>query len=343
MRWSVKSVLGWGVAGCMAVAGGCQSGALSVAGRGERVKADDGFEVMAYRFTLSPRPAGEPRATVLYIQGSEDRSVTGSMGALAGFCAMNAPVIAGERRGVSPDGSVDREVALKHATRACRVGDAMAVLRWGTASAPAGKPVVVLGASEGGDVAAAVAARAPGVTHVILLGSGGGWTQEEEFRHFVRTRGAYLDLKSEEDLDARVADIKAHPDADTMWAGHPYRRWGTFMFERAADDLLGVDCPILVVHGDRDESVPVEGARALKAEFERAGKTNLTLVEIPGADHRFADPATGASRLPLVEVAIVEWLGRLGVLDAKEVGVYLGRVRAAHPDLFPATAAGQAR
>lgn len=335
MRLDVRIMLASILAASVLTATGCRSGTLAVSGHGERVKADDGFEVMAFRFAQSPPPAGEPRATVLYIQGSEDRSVTGAMGSLAGFCAMGAPVIAAERRGVSPDGTVDAAVALKNSTKACRVGDAMAVLRWGTADAPTGRPVVVLGASEGGDVAAAVAARSKIVTHVILLGSAGGWTQEEEFRHFVRTRGTYLGLASEADLDARVADIRSHPDADTMWAGHPYRRWSTFMFERAADDLLRVECPILVVHGDRDDSVPVEGARALREAFARAGKTNLTFVEIPGVDHRFADPATGKPKLPLVEVAIVEWLGKQGVLDAGEVGVYLQRVRAAHRDLFP--------
>src|SRR5262249_12148101 len=151
---------------------------------------------------------------------------------------------------------VDAAVALKYANKETRVADTLAALNWAAASAPAGKPIALLGASEGGDVAAAVAAKSSKVTHVILLGSGGGWTQEQEFRHFLRANGVCLGLRSEADLDARVADIKAHPDTDTMWAGHPYRRWSSYMFQRPGDDLVKVDCPILVVQGDADDSVP---------------------------------------------------------------------------------------
>jgi pimeloyl-ACP methyl ester carboxylesterase len=320
----------------MACMSGCRSGTISVRGDGLPVAADDGFLLTAYRFTQSPAPASRPRALVFYIQGSEDQTVTTAIGSLAAFCAMNAPVIAAERRGVASDGKVDAVIAARSAARQRRIADSITVLNWGLIGLPSDLPVVLLGASEGGDVAAAVAARCPRVTHVILLGSGGGWTQEEEFRHFIRTRGQCLDLKSEEDLDARVADIRAHPDADLRWAGHPYLRWSTYMFSRPADELLRVECPILVVHGTADDSVPVESARALRDAFIRAGKTNLTLAEIPGASHRFADAASGAPKLPLVEVEVVGWLGKQGALAPAEVEEYLRRVRHAHPSLFAA-------
>lgn len=312
----------------------CGGRGFGVRGVGEVVQAEDGFPLLAYRLTGDPAPSGPVRGTVLYLQGSEDRSVTEAIGSLASFCAMGSEVICLERRGVSPDGKVDVEVAGKSATRELRIADALAVLDWGTRERAAGRPVILLGASEGADVASAVAARAKGVTHVMLLAGGGGWTQEEEFRHFIRTRGEYMGMKSEADLDARVADIRAHPDAETMWAGHPYRRWSTFMFARAADDLLKVDCPILVVHGDRDGAVPIESARALAAAFRRAGKTNLKLVEIAGADHGFGDGTKAGSLLPRVEVEGVRWLAEQGVLNADEARVFIERVRAAHPELF---------
>jgi pimeloyl-ACP methyl ester carboxylesterase len=317
--------------GCLAA---CHSHTISVQAVGHTVTAADGFPIQAYRLTQTPAPSGPPRGLVLYLQGSEDTSVTNSIGSLASFCAMNAPVIALERRGVSPDGKVDADVALKSATLDCRVADAMSVLQWATRDAQPGKPIVLLGASEGADVASAVAARASTITHIILLGGGGGWTQEEEFRHFIRTHRGYMGLKNEAELDAKVADIKAHPNADTMWAGHPYRRWSTFMFHRPADDLLRVNCPILVVQGDQDDAVPIQSARALAKAFHEAGKTNLTLVEIPGADHRFQDVKTGRSLLPRVEVEGVRWLAEQGVLNAAEARAFADRVRSAHPEAF---------
>jgi fermentation-respiration switch protein FrsA (DUF1100 family) len=313
---------------------GCPSGQISVMGEGRTVVADDGFELTVFRFTQRPAREQTPRGLALYVQGSEDQSVTGAIQSLAGFCAMNVPVVAVERRGVFPGKAVDTDVAVKFGTRDRRIADTLVALKWGIDASPPGVPVLVLGASEGGDVASAVAARCPAVTHVVLLGSAGGWTQEQEFRHFIRVHGHYLDLNSEQDLDDRVADIRAHPDADTMWAGHPYRRWSTFMFARAQEDLLRLNCPILLVHGTEDDSVPVEGARALRDAFVNAGKSNLTLVEVAGANHRFEDPATGASKLPMVEVAVIHWLGEQGVLAPEEVNVYLDRVRHKHPDLF---------
>ena len=314
--------------------GACGPRGFGVQGVGAVVKAEAGFPLRAYRLTQSDAPAVPSRGTVLYLQGSEDRSVTESIGSLASFCAMGAEVICFERRGVSTDGKVDAQMARKSAMRERRIADALAVLEWGTRDGTAGKPVIVLGASEGADVASAVAARAKNVTHVILLGGGGGWTQEEEFRHFIRTKGEYMGMKSAAELDARVADVKAHPDADTMWAGHPYRRWSTFMFARPADDLLKVECPILLVHGDKDESVPIESARALAEAFRIAGKTNLKLVEIVGADHGFGDGKTARSFLPLVEVEGVRWLAEQGVVNADEARVFIERVRAAHPEAF---------
>lgn len=58
-------------------------------------------------------------------------------------------------------------------------------------------------------------------------------------------------------------------------------------------DLLKLDIPILLGIGERDESVPVESARFLAAQFEDAGKRNLTLRVYPGADHRLS--ANGVS------------------------------------------------
>jgi pimeloyl-ACP methyl ester carboxylesterase len=107
------------------------------------------------------------------------------------------------------------------------------------------------------------------------------------------------------------------------------------LFSRPADDLLKFAGPILVVHGTADDSVPIGSARALRDEFARVGKTNLKFVEIPGVDHRFCDAKTGEAKLPLVEVAVVEWLGKQGVLGQEEAQVYLERVRAAHKGLFP--------
>jgi pimeloyl-ACP methyl ester carboxylesterase len=314
---------------------GCQPTSIEVRAVGTPITADDGRTLMAFKLVDHAHEHTKPRALILYIQGSEPRSVADHVAFLAGFCALDAPVIAVERRGVRPDAPADLDAFHAGSTKERRVADHLAALDWGLKEVPADLPVIVLGASEGADVAAAVAARSPRITAVILLAGGGGWTQEQEFRHFLHAQGRLFDLTSDADLDARVREIKDHPDALTLWAGHPYRRWSSFMFSRPGDDLLKFTGPILAVQGDADDSVPIESARALKDMFDHAGRTNLTLAEIPGADHKFSDPKTGQNKRPLVEVAVVEWLNRHGLLSQNEKTVYITRVHKAHPDLFP--------
>ena len=319
---------------------------IEVTGRAWPLKASDGFDLWACRMAIKGREVNNSRAIVFYAQGSEDVSLFHSMDALAGFCEMNAPVYGVERRGVSPgapDAPVDHAAALKYATFPTRVADSRQVLAWARAQHPSQgnskTPVLLMGASEGGDVISAVAAAEKDIAGVVLLGSGGGWTQEEEFRHFIKTRGEAFGLRTTEQLDAAVAHIRAHPDSDELWLGHPLRRWSTFMFRKSADDLLKVDVPILLVQGAADDSVPIESARALKDLFTKAGKTNLTLVEIENADHRFMDTKTGVNKRPLVELAMVAWLRDRNMLSETEAALFEARVRKAHPEVFENAAA----
>ena len=111
------------------------------------------------------------------------------------------------------------------------------------------------------------------------------------------------------------------------------------MFRKSADDLLKVDAPILLIQGAADDSVPIESARALKDLFTKAGKTNLTLVEIENADHRFMDTKSGINKRPLVELAMVAWLRDRNMLSETEAALFEARVRKAHPEVFENAAA----
>ena len=68
---------------------------------------------------------------------------------------------------------------------------------------------------------------------------------------------------------------------------------------RGGADVLAVarriDGPLLVVHGDRDPTVPVSQSRALHHHLRRPGRTRLEYVEVAGADH---DPLGELGRRP---------------------------------------------
>ncbi len=321
-------VIGW-------ILGGCQAGSVSIAGVIEPVVADDGYALTTWRLV----PQGEddslrtPTALVVYATGSEDQTVTRVIGEFAGFAILGARVVLPERRGVRGDEPIDEAATRLGATRGRRIADLAAVVRAASRAVDEGVPLVLVGSSEGADVAAAVAAEEPRVTHLLLLGGGGGWTQADELRHFVRSRPGYLGIHSEAELDDRLMDIRLRPNAAEDWLGHPYRRWNSYLWNRPADDLVKVKRPIFIAHGDRDESVPVESARALRDALS-AASSDFEYREYAGADHAFllADGVTSA--FPLVEVDVITWLSAHGVLSPADAASFTARVRAAHPRSF---------
>ena len=69
--------------------------------------------------------------------------------------------------------------------------------------------------------------------------------------------------------------IHADPNGDTLWLGHPYRFWSSYLWYRPVDDLAPLTLPMFVAQGTADSNVPVESARALRDDFVQQGKTNL--------------------------------------------------------------------
>lgn len=309
---------------------------FTVEARPRTVRADDGAALATYQLA-GPRGLGtgdRVRASVFYVQGSSDRSALRMIGQLAGFVMMDMRVVLVERRGVLPDGRVDEGVARRYETKEIRARDMLAAMRAYLADAARGAPVILVGGSEGGDVAASVAVAEPRVTHLALLGTGGGLTQADELRHFVRARGGYLGIGSEGELDARLGEIRARPSSDELWLGHPFRRWSSYLWRAPVEDLLRLEIPIFLAHGAKDEAVPVESARAARDAMAARGKSNLRYVEYPALDHSFRDAGSGRSGLPLVELDAVRWLRETGVLNDADRARFEERVRRNHPEWF---------
>jgi pimeloyl-ACP methyl ester carboxylesterase len=312
-------------------ASGCS---LRVKTVGRHVAADDGYPLMVYRHRcagpFAPRDSG--RAAIVYITGSDDRSVLSATGHLAGLAGMGMSVFSAERRGVGPEGLFDPDAALAGCTKQRRVADTLAVIDFASRAVDQTAPLVLIGSSEGGDVAAAAARRNPRVTHLILIGCGGGWTQADELRHLAMRTDEPLGGLTPSDVEAGLARAMRQPDSSDRWLGHPLRRWSSFAFQRAADDVEGLSIPVLLLHGDRDQSVPVESARALFDQVRASADTPITYHEYAGVDHQFRD-AQGRSALGLVELDVLAWMGRTGLLTSQEVDRYSRRVIAAHPEL----------
>lgn len=331
------------------LAGACTRHSVTIATETSTLTAPDGYALTRYRLMDwddgKPRFA-TPRGVLYYIQGSSDDTALNATDRLAAAAAMGLDIAMVERRGVTAKGLTNPPDADRYATKATRVADTVRLIEadQGRRSAagdlpplPAGAPVILCGASEGGDVAAA--AVRPCITHLVLLGVGGGMTQADELLAAWPSLPRALNIRSRDDLEAVFAAVRADPDSDQRWYGHTYRRWASYAFDRPADDLLTLDIPILLIHGAADASVPVASARATRDAFARAGKTNLTYLEYDGADHTFSR-ADGSSAFPRVEADLVAWLRDTGAIPPAEADRFIRRIRAAHPEAFRERPAG---
>ncbi|TDK23003.1 alpha/beta hydrolase [Luteimonas aestuarii] len=137
------------------------------------------------------------------------------------------------------------------------------------------KNVVLVGGSEGGEVAARVARSRTDVTHLLVIGRG-GWGMRDIL-------GSIIGPDAVEDAWRAIAN---DPDSlDTMWMGHPHRYWAETFDRDPLRDFLALDIPVLIGFGERDLSNPVASAQDVLRAAHAAGKRNIGLVVYPAADH----------------------------------------------------------
>jgi pimeloyl-ACP methyl ester carboxylesterase len=149
---------------------------------------------------------------------------------------------------------------------------------------------LVAGHSEGGMVAARVAAELPGVTHVASL-SGGGPTQLFDF---VSNAGQPRPDDKPGDAARRIqavyegwAKVQADPASITeFWMGHPNRRWSSFLKSSVTGELLRSRARVYLAHGLRDTIIPVASHDAAVAELRAHGR-DVTAERVEDADHGF--------------------------------------------------------
>ncbi len=173
--------------------------------------------------------------------------------------------------------------------------------------------VLVLGHSEGADMAGYVAQANPDiVTHAACL-AGAGITQL-----FDMTQLAWSEQTPGESLEARSARVQAVYDTwaaikrdpgaiDKSAWGHPYKRWSSFAAVSPAESLLATNprTQLFLAHGTSDQAVPIASFDAGLALLASKGRT-ATVRRLPGLDHGFAreDEEPGAGMRQIVGEAV---------------------------------------
>lgn len=160
----------------------------------------------------------------------------------------------------------------------------------------------MFGVSEGGGLAAELAAENPSIRHLAVIGDG-GLTMRENLRILGRRRGKL------EEMESGMAAVDADPGSlEKRLLGLPYRYFSSMLDVDPIPVYLRVSQPAYVVMGEKDESVPVESAYALRERMAAAHRTNFTIEIVEGASHALI--RDGADLKPAIMRKIGEWLSR---------------------------------
>ena len=285
-------------------------------------------------FYLSRPPREKPEAKrplVLFIQGSGCQSLFRKQGeAIAGGWPSlllqeakgKAWVLAVEKPGVkflddprrpgSAEGASEEFLKEHTLPRWAEANAAVVRAAWALPGVDATRTLAV-GHSEGGLVAARVAAELPAVTHVASL-AGGGPTQlfslAEQHGQPRPGDGPGDAAKRRQAVYDEWDRIRADPDSvSKFWLGHPYRRWSTFLPQSLSAELLRTKARVYLVHGAEDAAVPVSSFDVVRAELA-VHKRDVTAERLEGADHGFRpkDAAKGSSAgMQAVFGRVLEW------------------------------------
>jgi pimeloyl-ACP methyl ester carboxylesterase len=192
----------------------------------------------------------------------------------------------------------------------CRVLDALLPGRHATTL-----PVVVIGSSEGSDIAVGVAARHHAPTHVALLPFSAGHGLHDCLVSLRRelAEGTLTAAEFREQYDWLVETFQnvlgpAGDATDRFLWGHSYRRWRSHCSGAVLQDLLGVEIPIFLGIPSLDLC---DGADLVVSEFVKHGKRNLTYRNYVGYDHGFFETVGGRAQCRHEQVLndILEWVG----------------------------------
>jgi pimeloyl-ACP methyl ester carboxylesterase len=251
---------------------------------------DDGGSALYFVVDKGVTPVLPPQTLVFVVPGSDCIS----MAPLLPHYFDGLPAAAGpirifilHKRFIAPD-SHDRHgcgrsfVDADHPSRwlADQLEFARAQLKMAQDNSQPPARMVALGISEGGEVAPLLARRLNGFTHVAILANG-GMNPADSFRLQAQRHGFAAQA-------AAVETACAAGEAGTYAAGRSCRYWSELLALDHTGNLLALSVPILVAMGEDDAMVPADSARFLAGRFAAAGKTNLTVLLFPGADHALA-------------------------------------------------------
>ncbi|MBV7270719.1 alpha/beta hydrolase family protein [Winogradskyella luteola] len=175
--------------------------------------------------------------------------------------------------------------------------------------------IVVVGTSQGTDIAAKLATINKDITKIGFW-AGGGLPQLMEFIMFARKdaiAGKITEVEATKRIDSLLVQFEKmfdNPTPEKMWDGNSYLSYVSFS-EPPVANLLKLDIPIYVAIGTKDENVAAENSYIIPVEFIRNRKKNLTFRQFPNYDHGFVEKTVKGKkidRFDRVTKDFIKWL-----------------------------------
>jgi pimeloyl-ACP methyl ester carboxylesterase len=285
---------------------------------------EDGSLVEGY---LSAPENSKDFPVVVFVDGSFDASIFSNHEKLAlRFNSNGIGLLSLEKRGFSSEGC-DREEYLQHDCFEERLKDYTLLLKALEEKAIPGcnGDCVVLGGSEGGKIAPRLSLSFPAVVKgLVLIGSGGGLSFGEEMKFqswqlyqqmgffekkFRRIRGTVHPDRQDE----LYAKILASPNSLEMCGPKTWKWFASYLRYDLLADLLKVEAPIYMIHGEQDIFVPIRSADLVKEAFENAQKENLTFARYEDLGHALAGRED-------VYQSMIDWICSVSFADQSPPG-----------------------
>jgi pimeloyl-ACP methyl ester carboxylesterase len=247
---------------------------------------EDGTAIEAY-FDRPDSTAEVP--VVVFIDGSHEASVTISHNKLANrFISKRIGLISLEKRGITSD-TIDQSEFRTHDCFEERLQDYFLLLsqiKDRKISGCNGR-VILLGGSEGGKIAPRLSLDFSNIVQgVVLISSGGGSSFAEDMKYqsqqLIQQMGTLKRLSYKlrgslfpDEMDQYHAKMLKEPNSLEMCGPKTWKWFASYLRYDLLADLLKVEVPIYMIHGEKDIMVPIKSADLIEEAFDQAGKKNL--------------------------------------------------------------------
>ena len=151
--------------------------------------------------------------------------------------------------------------------------------------------IALIGLSEGGTIAPMIAVSDASIHALVILAgcATNGWKiMEHQFRYEIE-RDAYLTMKEKQEaLTRRMRGLRR-----AVLAGETNPWFESFLAYMPLPTAKRVQCPVLILQGDKDAHVPVEHARYLAQAMRSGGNRDVTVRIFENINHLFLPDTDG--------------------------------------------------